>query len=188
MRCWPKPIIQTWENLSLRVGLDHRQYTVQLIRQFGCVEAYRIFVDDREIEDHQLTYNPCSPLCGAGGQFEFEQDGHAFLLMYNSLSKEFCLFIDGMDVESGREFSAFWRRRGGWYIVFGLVLVILGIVLFLVFHFTLSLEESLSLIRLAGVLAVTGIMNIITGIVPAILRYRKPRCSKWAAVEPLETV
>ena len=174
--------ITTWVK-TLRVGLDNRQYTVQLNREIGCCnEAYRIFVNDREIEDHQLTYNIWSPLCGAGGQFEFGQDGHTFLLMYNSLSwrkyGEFRLFIDGIDVDSGREFSAFWRRRGGWYIVFGLVLLILGIVLFLVFHFTLSMEKSLSLLRLTAGLAVAGIVEIIIGIIP-ILKYRRPRHSEW---------
>ena len=177
----------TWEK-SIGVGLDRRQYTVELIRQIGCCgEAYRLFVNSQELRDHDLTYNKCSPLCGAGGQFEFEQDGHVFLVMYNSLSwrrfGEFHLFIDGIDVDSEREFSAFWRRYGWRRISLGLVLVFFGIVLFLVLHFNLPLHLSLSLVRLPLAFAIAGIVNIIIGIT-IILKYRRPRYSGLSAVEP----
>ena len=76
----------TWTQ-NLKVVPESREYTVQLVRDIGCVrEEYRIYVNGQEMDHHTLTYNPCSPLCCGGGEFEWEQDGHAFLLMFNSLS------------------------------------------------------------------------------------------------------
>lgn len=177
----------TWAQ-NLKVGPEYRQYTVQLIREIGCFcEEYRIYVNGHEMDHHGLTYNPCSPLCCGGGQFEWEQDGHSFLVIYNSLSWTNCwggfrLFIDGIDVNTGREFSSFWRRRG-WQVVFvGLVMLLLGITLSLVFHYAFSGSISGYWIPLGYALVCTGLGYIVLGLIP-VLRYRKPRYNKSAAVE-----
>ena len=175
----------TWAQ-NLKVGPEYRQYTVQLVRSIGWVcEQYRIYVNGQEMDHHTLTYNPCSPLCCGGGEFEWEQDGHAFLLMYNSLSWQKCsggfrLFIDGIDVNTGREFSSFWRRRG-WQVVFvGLVFLLIGITLSLIFHFALSRGNFL--LPMSYSLVICGVFYILLGLIP-VLRYRKPRYDKSATVE-----
>lgn len=175
----------TWAQ-NLKVGPEYRQYTVQLVRDIGCIcEEYTIFVNGHAIDRHGLTYNPCSPLCCGGGQYEWEQDGHSFLLIYNSLSWTnytggFRLFIDGLDVNTGREFSSFWRRRG-WQVVFaGLVMLLLGITLSLVFHYAFS-ETGRYGIPFAYALVCCGVFYICLGLIP-VFRYRKPRDYRSGAV------
>lgn len=176
----------TWAQ-NLKVGPEYRQYTVQLIREIGCFcEDYRIYVNGHELDHHGLTYNPCSPLCCGGGQYEWEQDGHSFLLMYNSLSWTnyfggFRLFIDGTDVNTGREFSSFWRRRG-WQVIFaGLVMFLLGTALSLIFHYAFSTKQR-NWISIGYALVFVGLFYIFFGLIP-ILRYRKPRYNRSAAME-----
>lgn len=176
----------TWAQ-NLKVGPEYRQYTVQLIREIGCFcEDYRIYVNGHELDHHGLTYNPCSPLCCGGGQYEWEQDGHSFLLIYNSLSWTnyfggFRLFIDGTDVNTGREFSSFWRRRG-WQVVFaGLVMLLLGTTFSLIFHYAFSSKQR-SWISIGYALVFAGLFYIFFGLIP-ILRYRKPRYNRSATME-----
>jgi len=176
----------TWAQ-NLKVGPEYRQYTVQLIREIGCFcEDYRIYVNGHELERHGLTYNPCSPLCCGGGQYEWEQDGHSFLLVYNSLSWTnyfggFRLFIDGTDVNTGREFSSFWRRRG-WQVVFaGLVMLVLGMALSLIFHYAFSTTLR-TWISVGYALVFAGLFYVVLGLFP-ILRYRKPKYARSATME-----
>ena len=184
MGCFKKTT--TWAQ-NLKVGPEYRQYTVQLVRDIGCLcEEYRIFVNGHEIDQHGLTYNPCSPLCCGGGQYEWEQDGHSFLLIYNGLSWTnwfggFRLFIDGVDVNTGREFSAFWRRRG-WQVVFaGLVMLLLGITLSLIVHYAFSVTAR-HWMSFAYAFVLCGVFYIGLGLIP-VFRYRKPRYDRSAAVE-----
>lgn len=177
----------TWAQ-NLKVGPEYRQYTVQLVREIGCIcEEYRIYVNGHEMDHHELTYNPCSPLCFSGGQFEWEQDGHSFLIIYNSLSwTNYCggfrLFIDGVDVNTGREFSSFWRRRG-WQIVFaGLVLLLLGITLSLLSHYAMPKRPAGIFVSVGYALVITGVIYNLLGLIP-VFRYRKPRYDRSAAVE-----
>ncbi|XP_068698752.1 uncharacterized protein [Montipora foliosa] len=177
----------TWAQ-NLKVGPEYRQYTVQVTRNIGCFcEEYRIYVNGQEMEEHGLKYNPCSPLCCAGGQFEWEQDGHAFLLMFNSLSWTnfsggFRLFIDGVDVNTGREFSAFWRRRG-WQIMFmGLVVLLIGIALSLIFHYAFRPRPSNYGIAFGYSFVCAGLFDIIWGLIP-VIRYWKPRYPRPQTVE-----
>lgn len=177
----------TWAH-NLKVGPEYRQYTVQLVREIGCIcEEYRIYVNGHEMDHHGLTYNPCSPVCCGGGQFEWEQDGHSFLLIYNVLSWTnncggFRLFIDGTDVNTGREFSSFWRRRG-WQVVFaGLVMFLLGITLSLLCHYAMSKRIARYIIPLGYALVTTGVVYALFGLIP-VFRYRKPRYDRSAAVE-----
>ena len=129
------------------------------------------------MEEHGLKYNPCSPLCCAGGQFEWEQDGHAFLLMFNSLSWTnfnggFRLFIDGVDVNTGREFSAFWRRRG-WQIMFmGLVVLLIGIAVSLISHYAFRPRVDYG-IALGYAVVFAGLFDILWRLIP-VIRYWKP--------------
>ena len=176
----------TWAQ-NLKVGPEYRQYTVQLIREIGCFcEEYRVYVNGKELERHGLAYNPFSPLCCSGGQFNWEQDGHYFLLMYNSLSWTsyfggFRLFIDGADVNTGREFSSFWRRRG-WQVIFaGFVLLLLGTALSLIIHYALKPRKDAFLV-FGYAFVISGVFYIILGLIP-ILRYRKPLYNRSAAVE-----
>lgn len=109
------------------------QYSVQLGREpDGCTaERYRILVNNQEIP-HQLTTNFFSPLCGSGGAYEWVQDGHSFMLIYNSLGlfrsmRGFRLFIDGIDVGTGLQFRAFFRQRGFQFVLAGLCALIMGL-------------------------------------------------------------
>ncbi|EDO27281.1 predicted protein [Nematostella vectensis] len=166
----------TWVQ-NLKIGQEYRQYTVQLLRGIGCCcEEYEIFVNGKVHEQHHLSYNPCSPLCCPGGSYEWQQDGHHFLLMYNSMSWTnsfggYRLFINGIDVNTGREFSAFWRRRG-WQAVFaGLLMIFLGVAWALIFHYLIKSGET----YIVGYsLVITGVIYIILGVIP-LLRYRKSR-------------
>ena len=176
----------TWAQ-NLKVGAEYRQYTVQLVRQIGCFnEEYRIYVNGQEIEEHGLSnsglkYKFFSPLCHASGEFEWEQDGHSFRLVLYALSLttvrgEFRLFIDGIDVNSGREFSAFWRRRGWQIVSLGLVFLLLGITLALIFHYAVPSPQPLQ--RLGVSFSFTfifaGLFDIVWGLIP-VIKYRKPR-------------
>jgi len=168
----------TWAQ-NLKVGSEYRQYTVQLVRQIGCFcEEYRIYVNGQEMEEHGLKYNPCAPLCCPGGEFEWKQDGHSFMLMFNSLSWTnfsggFRLFIDGIDVNTGREFSAFWRRRGLQIVFVGLVFLLVGIALALTFHYALSGREKYVLNFFAYFAISSGLFDILWGLIP-VIKYRKP--------------
>ena len=129
------------------------------------------------MEEHGLKYNPCAPLCCPGGEFEWEQDGHSFMLMFNSLSWTnfsggFRLFIDGIDVNTGREFSAFWRRRGLQIVCVGLVFLLVGIALALTFHYALSGPAQDVLIFFAYFAISSGLFDILWGLIP-VIKYRK---------------
>ena len=143
-------------------------------------------MNGQEIEQHGLKYNPCAPLCCAGGEFEWEQDGHSFMLMFNSLSWTnfsggFRLFIDGIDVNTGREFSAFWRRRG-WQIVFvGLVILLIGIALSLAFHFAFPSRLKYG-IAFGYAFTFTGLFDILWGLIP-VIKYRNSKYDRSVAVK-----
>ena len=176
----------TWAQ-NLKVGAEYRQYTVQLVRQIGCFcEEYRIYVNGKEMEEHGLKYNFCSPLCCTGGEFEWEQDGHSFMLVFNSLSWTnlsggFRLFIDGIDVNTGREFSAFWRRRG-WQIVFvGLVFLLLGIALALIFHYAFPSRQKYG-VAVGYAFFFTGLFDIVWGLIP-VIKYRNSKYHRSVTVE-----
>ncbi|XP_015748633.1 PREDICTED: uncharacterized protein LOC107328409 [Acropora digitifera] len=176
----------TWAQ-NLKVGAEYRQYTVQLVRQIGCFcEEYRIYVNGQEIEQHGLKYNPCAPLCCAGGEFEWEQDGHSFMLMFNSLSWTnfsggFRLFIDGIDVNTGREFSAFWRRRGLQIVFVGLVILLIGIALSLAFHFAFPPRLKYG-IAFGYAFTLTGLFDILWGLIP-VIKYRNSKYDRSVAVK-----
>ncbi|XP_031572288.1 uncharacterized protein LOC116306381 [Actinia tenebrosa] len=162
---------------NLRVGQENRLYTVQLLREIGCCnENYHIFVNGEEHSAHELKYNFCSPLYGRGGKYEWEQDGHHFLLMGNFLSFTkslggYRLFIDGIDVNTGREFYTFWLRKGFQVIAIGLVFLLLGAALTIVVLLT---TYGNSFVEIVGyILALSGLTYIIIGIIP-VIRFRNP--------------
>lgn len=171
----------TWAT-NLKVGADqHKQFVVQLKRDIGCcTERYQIFVNNelREGESlsYPLSYNPCSPLCCPGGASEWDQDGHHFMLVYNSLSLTssvggFRLFIDGIDVNTGREFSAFWRRRGLQILFIGLCFILLGIIWSLIFRYLVKDGSRLYFVGYG--LICGGVFDLVLGIIP-LLKYRNP--------------
>ncbi|XP_020893399.1 uncharacterized protein LOC110232525 [Exaiptasia diaphana] len=131
----------TWaKSLVTRDGID-KLFVVQLNRKPDrCIsEQYEILVNNKPVP-HQLTPNFCSPLCGSGGVYEWEQDGHSFMLMYSRLGilrmmRGYRLFIDGIDVDTGLEFRAFFRQRGLLHIGFGLLMFVIGLALLLVYFF-----------------------------------------------------
>jgi len=172
----------TWaKNLRTNTlqGQEFKQFTVQLTRDVGCCsEKYHIFVNGEEIEHHSLSYNPCSPLCCSGGSYEWEQEGHSFLLMYNNLSftrawAGFRLFIDGVDANTDRDFKAFWRRRGMQILFLGVCFVLVGIVLSLVFRFAIDNGHGPHWIGYG--LFVTGLIYIVIGFIPILRKYNLPR-------------
>ena len=173
----------TWAQ-NLKVGSEYRQYTVQLVRQIGCFcEEYRIYVNGQEMEEHGLKYNPCAPLCCPDGEFEWKQDGHSFMLMFNSLSWTnfsggFRLFIDGIDVNTGREFSAFWRRRGWQFVSVGLVILLIGIALSLIFHYAFSSRRTFY----GYAFTFLGLFCILLGLIP-VVKYRSSKYDRSVAVK-----
>ena len=105
-----------------RISLYRKDYKIRLVRDMnanrccGCCEQYKVVVNKREIE-HDIKYTPCSSLCGYGGQYEYEwqQDGHTFLFVLNTVSftspsGKHRLYVNGVDVSSGKEYSEFWNR------------------------------------------------------------------------------
>jgi hypothetical protein len=175
----------TWAP-NLKIGQEHKQYVVQLKRDIGfCSERYQIFVNDQPLEGYGLSYNPCSPLCCPGGSCEWDQDGHHFMLVFNSLSLTsavggFRLFVDDIDVNTGREFSAFWRRRGIQIIFLGLCFVLLGIVWSLIFRYLINNETRLYYVGYGFI--VTGIIYLVLGLIP-LFRYWKPRSNQNERVQ-----
>ena len=122
----------------------HGNYKIELQRQINCCsEAYRLFFNDQEMEDHGLKYNVWFPSCGSGGQFYFERDGHQFLLEYDPCSwgscyKQYRLFIDNIDVDDGIEHSAFWRRRAWQTIVLGAIYLFIAVIILLILSLVLG--------------------------------------------------
>ena len=177
---------QTWVR-NIKIGSEFKQCTVQLRRQVGCFcEAYEIFVNGQQLESHGLTYNPCSPLCCPGGEFEWEQDGHIFLIAYNSLSLtssfgKFRLFVDGIDANTGREYSAFWRRRGYQVMLLAMIFIIIGVAWSLIFRY--AIHSGRQRIYIAGYgFIISGILELVIGLIP-VLKYRKPRYGDRMPIE-----
>ena len=123
-----------------RISLYRKDYKIRLVRDMnanrccGCCEQYKVVVNKREIE-HDIKYTPCSSLCGYGGQYEYEwqQDGHTFLFVLNTVSftspsGKHRLYVNGVDVSSGKEYSEFWNRRGWQLIYIGVFMGMLSLV------------------------------------------------------------
>ena len=170
--------IETWTP-NFTVPGEDKQYTVQLTRQIGCCgdEQNELFINGVKIVDHGYVHNQYSPMCG-GGEYEWKRDGHTFLLMFNAFScamfRDHRLFVDGVDVNTGREFSAYWRRRGCIFFLFGLLLFLIaaaGLICFFTIEMPLSLESK---IRACLPLFLVGITMMVVGLIP-ILKFRKPR-------------
>jgi uncharacterized transporter YbjL len=105
--------------------------------------------------------------------------------MYNSLSFTnswggFRLFIDGIDVNTGREFSAFWRRKGLQVILLGVCFLLLGAGVIVVFLFAFYGDSVLEII--GYILALSGITYIVMGTIP-LMKFRNPRAYQAARVE-----
>ena len=169
---------QTWVH-NIQMGAEYKQYTVQLKRRFRCfTEEYDLFVNGEKKEDHSLSYNVCSPFCCPGGEYEWEQDGHIFLLMYNSSLTlttsfgEYRLFIDGIDVNTKREFSAFWRRRGWINIFMAVISVLIGLILTLGFRYVLGEGNKFS--KAGYAFFALGALEFIFGLIP-IFKFQQPR-------------
>ena len=176
---------QTWVQ-NIKMGAEYKQCTVQLKRRIGCLtEEYDLFVNGEQKEDHSLSYNFCSPLCCPGGEYEWEQNGHIFLLVYNSLSLtsnlgKYRLFIDGIDVNTGREYSAFWRRRGWQVILMAMISVLIGVVWSLVFRYAVTGRHRLYSVGYAFI--ITGAVEFIFGLIP-VLKFRQPRYPNRIPIE-----
>lgn len=176
--------INTWVQ-TLTVGQEYKQYTIQLVREMaGCLnEKYSLYVNGQEL-NHCMEYNPCSPLCFSGGQYSWDQDGHSFLLVYNTLSftsaaGKYRLFIDGIDVNTNREFSSFWRRRGFQVMVLASVIILIGALWMLIFRFVVGSPDA----AVFGVaIIVTGLIECIVGLA-AIVKYRNPMFDRPSTVE-----
>lgn len=120
-----------------RISLQRKDYKIRLVRNLnenrccGCCEQYKVIVNKRQVE-HSIKYTPCSLLCGYGRHYEYEwkQDGHTFLFVLNtasftSPSGKHRLYVNGIDVSSGKEYSEFWNRRG-WHLAYiGLFVIVL---------------------------------------------------------------
>lgn len=181
---------QTWIR-NIKIGTEFKQYTVQLVRLQGCVgEEYQIFVNDQQLESHGLTFNPCSPLCCSGGEFEWKQDGHTFLLTYysrrvlamNARYGKFRLFVDGIDVNTNEEYSAFWRKSGYIKMVVAAIIFIIGVAWFLIFRYAVHSHYQRIYI-IAYAFAFAGILHFIKGIIE-VLKFRKPRYCDRMPIEP----
>lgn len=176
---------QTWVR-NLKIRDEYKQFTVQLRRQIGCYcEEYEIFVNGQQLESHGLSYNPCSPLCCPGGEYEWEQDGHVFLLTFNSLSftrrrGNYRLFVDGIDVVTELEYSAFWRRRGYQFMVLALFLVVIGVAWTLVFRYVVDGSQRIHFFGYAIICG--GIIAFVKGMIP-VLKFRNQRYADRFLVE-----
>lgn len=141
MPCWTTT--STWAP-NIQVGLDTKQYVVELKRDVSCCNVdYQIFINGQELQDHGLFYSICGHLNSPGGSYEWEEQGHHFHLMHDvhlsrrTYNKYFRLFVDGIDVDTGLEFTAYWRRKAILLSALGCVLVFLAalayILVFVVF-------------------------------------------------------
>ena len=166
---------------SLRVPGEDRQYMVQLSRKFGCCfrEQNKLFINGVQVHDHEYVHNCWSLLCGAGGEYEWQRDGHTFLLMFNGLSwsrfGDHRLFVDGVDVNTGREFSAYWRGCGWSRFFLGFFFFLIGAAA-LAYSFTAETETSLiaKLCRFGFIFVSVGVIMMIVGLI-TLFKFRKPR-------------
>lgn len=107
-------LTQTW---MPNIG---KPYVVRLeSRQVKCCSEEReLFINDTKVEafDMRQAICSCSPLCGPNVSYAWEEHGHRFLLQFNSLvccsNQYYRLFVDGVDVNTGLGYSAYFRRQG----------------------------------------------------------------------------
>ena len=154
---------------NIKVGNTYTQYNVKLERYFACCgqEKKHLFINDREVYDHGLSTDCRSgQLCAPPSHYEWTEHGHSFLLVFNSLScafaKDHRLFVDGIDVETGHEFSKFWRCRARTFMFCGAVLLLIcvGGILLTVFKGLSFLWIPLNVVYWGLLLFITGAVVI----------------------------
>lgn len=125
--------VEIWSP-NIKVGDTYMQYNVTLERHFVCFgqEKKYLFINDRQIYDFGLATNFNSrKMWAPPSHYEWNENGHSFLLVFNPLScslrKDHRLFVDGIDVRTGHEFSNFWRFRGHLFMFWGALLLLIGI-------------------------------------------------------------
>jgi hypothetical protein len=117
------------------------------------------------------------------------------MLMFNGLSfkkvmGDFRLFVDGIDVDTGKEFSAFWRRAGLHWAIVGFLMILLGALIYVIVFVILDTSlNRLGSMTGANWLIGVGVFYIIMAVI-LFVRYRRPRAYPSATVDnqPFRTV
>lgn len=131
MKCC-KEKIEVWSP-NIKVGDTYMQYPVKLERHFVCCgqETKNLFINEKQVYDHGLASCSSRQLCAPPSYHKWQEYGHSFLLVFNPLSwachKDHRLFVDGVDVGTGREFSDYWRYRGRLALICGVVFLLIGV-------------------------------------------------------------
>ena len=166
---------ETWRP-HITVRGENKQYYVTLGRRISLLgtEKNELHINGEMVE-HGLVHNRFSPICGAGGEYEWEIEGHKFLLVFNVLScrrlNDHRLFVDGIDVHTGLEYSAYWKRRGFLSFIIGGVFILAAIAFVVLVPFPMDLRFR---IAQGAVLAVIGLPYCLAGLI-VILKHGKPR-------------
>lgn len=126
----PRPVCVTSWTANLKVGFTYKRYDIEVkirpCNNHDDEQQIDVLVNNERIDDSMFS--------ASEGASEWEQDGHYFQLTSNPLLcfcdslafKEYRLFIDGFDVETGTEFTAFWRGKIKKLFFIGLRLLILA--------------------------------------------------------------
>lgn len=122
-----------------------------------------------------------------GGSYEWEQDGHRFLLMIDRVSLQdwsgkYRLFVNGIDVESGREFSSLWRRKARILLLFGLIPVIVFTLIHVLIYVVFKPNINPGSFAAFYWITACGIFCIIAAII-LFVKYSTPKASPSAVLD-----
>lgn len=92
--------------------------------------------------------------------------------------KYFRLFVDGIDVDTGLEFTVFWRKKGKLLLIIGSVMIFV-VVLVYILAFVLFQQFDIDLVHLASLTGICVLLGFgVAFIVIAFIifkKYTKPR-------------
>lgn len=184
--------------INMKSDKGTKQYVVQLQQTSCCGTYYRLLVNGQEIQEHGLKLCNCYH-SSSGRSYEWDEYGHHFHLMYdgfavtkgNQQPKYFRLFVDGVDVDTGLEFTAYWRRKAKILLIVGSVFIfifalvyILAIVLFI--HFNVPLVHLASMVGVTVLLGF-GVAFVVIALI-ILKKYIKPRSGDVQTTQPSRVI
>ena len=94
----------------------------------GCCQngVHGLTVNGKEV-GKQIYDNICFPLCGSGGEYEWQEKGHFFRLELPSLFIHDGLYVDGKELKSRRLNTSEWKYQFAVWLVLGVLIISIGV-------------------------------------------------------------
>lgn len=176
---------------ELKNGSETRRYSVELVRKWpGCGgDKCRIYTNGTEIKNPTVYKRTRGlEICSSDAHFMWDFDGHSFLLVRTptlrtlSVSSDFHLFIDGVDVSTSQTLWNFWRRRAWLLMYFGVIKILFGILLESLRYLQDPIDVLVVLMIVGRVVLLFGLLQVIEGVTIILSRPSPTICL------PVETV